>query len=162
MICLVYWFKYRLILKEVVFLYWATIKVSNYFVMFTRLWTAKLMYVKTCLSPSLERADFDRQSFSIYLVEQLILQFASTTFKSFAHRCHHCTSCSCDIVRSLLQLFKFKISGTLPCLGHQSFCVRVKYHYPYKRQCLSRRTVTDLVPVTRTLLQGSLRSRITS
>ena len=32
---------------------------------------------KTCYSPDLERADFDRQSFSIYLVEQLLLRFAS-------------------------------------------------------------------------------------
>src|SRR6266403_4143812 len=32
---------------------------------------------KTCYSPDLEKADFDRQSFQIYLVEQLLLQFAS-------------------------------------------------------------------------------------
>jgi len=32
---------------------------------------------KSRYSPDLERADFDRQSFSIYLVEQLLLQFAS-------------------------------------------------------------------------------------
>src|ERR1700744_6771923 len=32
---------------------------------------------KHCYSPDLERADFDRQSFNIYLVEQLLLQFAS-------------------------------------------------------------------------------------
>jgi len=32
---------------------------------------------KTCYSTNLERADFNRQSFSIYLVEQLLLQFAS-------------------------------------------------------------------------------------
>ena len=32
---------------------------------------------KTCYSPDLERADFDRQRFQIYLVEQLLLQFAS-------------------------------------------------------------------------------------
>ena len=32
---------------------------------------------KPCHSPDLERADFGRQTFSIYLVEQLLLQFAS-------------------------------------------------------------------------------------
>ena len=32
---------------------------------------------KHCCSPDLEKADFHRQSFSIYLVEQLLLQFAS-------------------------------------------------------------------------------------
>ena len=32
---------------------------------------------KPCYSPDLERADFGRQSFQIYLVEQLLLQFAS-------------------------------------------------------------------------------------
>jgi len=32
---------------------------------------------KTCYSLDLERADFDRQNFSIYLVEQLLLQFTS-------------------------------------------------------------------------------------
>ena len=32
---------------------------------------------KHCYSPDLEKADFDRQSFSIYLVEQLLLQFTS-------------------------------------------------------------------------------------
>ena len=32
---------------------------------------------KPCCSPDLEKADFGRQSFLIYLVEQLLLQFAS-------------------------------------------------------------------------------------
>ena len=95
---------------------------------------------KACFSPSLEEGRLRQTEFSIYLVEQLFLQFALRIFKSLVQRYPVILLVVAIRVRSFLQ--SFAISGTSPPLGYCQFGIRVKYRYHYKRPPLPYRPVT--------------------
>ena len=98
---------------------------------------------KLCLSPDLEKADFDRQSFQYTwlnsysfssLQESLSLWYSGTFVILLVVAIR---------VRSFLQ--PFEISVTSSRLGYHRLGITVKYCYPYERPPLPRRAVTHLL-----------------